>query len=371
MGPNGAGRRDISQAVSAIPGVFKDSGLRGMTMMFAAMPVAVVAGKKAVDVGGAYIKRIVAPEAFDVLGKGFYTKINPKSLAHASFEDVIGHADAKAELLRFLEQAQTPKLNAALNKANPRRMMNNVLLAGPPGTGKTELARALASELNKGSKTTFFNVDVEKLLQLEPGTGARNVGQLRKAIQKSRSDKVILFMDEIDGLTSRSMAGANPETNKTITAILKLIDGVEPIKGKEILVVGASNHPRVMDEALINRFRRVIKVGAPNRDELTEMYQLYARKKALVPSGEIDWHAVADHSGQYTGRTVEQAMQTLQERLLSGMPKEELKRIEKSLGKNGKVRKNPVQLSFTQEQLLEAVKAVQKPRYQGDYALIA
>lgn len=333
----------------------------------AVLPIVALGIKKGMDVGATAIKNRIMGSARRDLERGFYKIVKPKDLHPIPLEHHIGHASAKEELMNFMKRLDTPHLNAALNARDPRRRMSNVLLYGLPGTGKTDLVRILASNLDKKKKTMFVSLDVEKLVQLEDGTGARNVRKLEEMMRKSRAKRIILAVDEIDGLIARTEASAN--NRQATTAVLKLIDGITPIKGKEIMVVGMTNYVNKMDDALLNRFRTTIYMGAPSREEMIQMYQLYFKQKGLQLPDDLDWDKIVKESKGFTGRVIEQTTMNLQEMMLK-RDMELAKALDQEIRKKGPKALDGAELSFTQADLLEAIAKTRKPkRIKGDYDL--
>ena len=169
------------------------------------------------------------------------------------FADVAGVEDAKQELQEVVEFLQHPENSRRWARAFPRR---SVPLVGPPGSGKTLLARAVAGEAG----VPFFSVAGSEFVEVVVGVGARRVRDLFE--QAVRCAPAIVFVDEIDAIGRSRGAGlgaANDEREQTLNQVLVQMDGFE--KHATVVVIAATNRPDVLDPALLRpgRFdRRVV-----------------------------------------------------------------------------------------------------------------
>jgi cell division protease FtsH len=194
-----------------------------------------------------------------------------------TFEDVIGAAEAKAALLDIKSYLKAPQEFLALGARPPK----GVLLSGPPGTGKTQLAKALAGDC----KVHFISATGGDFTAMFMGLGSMRVKSLfRKA---RRHAPCIVFIDEIDGVgrrTNTETGGTSEaEGNRIINQILAEIDGFHSSSG--VIVIGATNFPDAVDPALLRegRFDRKIQLKVPALADREALFRLYAKK---VKTGE-------------------------------------------------------------------------------------
>lgn len=199
------------------------------------------------------------------------------------FADVIGAAEAKQALHDVTAYLRDPQAYAALGARPPK----GVLLTGEPGTGKTQLAKALATE----SDAAFIQVTGSDFSSMYFGVGIQKVKSLFRAARKQAP--CIIFIDEIDGIGKRSeqTRSSDAESNRIINQFLAEMDGFDAASG--VLVLGATNFPNSLDPALVRegRFDRSIAVGLPSLDDREALFRLYAGK--IRVGGELDFPQLA------------------------------------------------------------------------------
>ena len=202
------------------------------------------------------------------------------------FSDVIGVHEAKEELQDVLDCLRAPEHFRRLNAKAPR----GVLLSGPPGTGKTLLARALAGEAHCSYIATTGSHFINKYI----GESSKNVRALFELARKNAP--CIIFIDEVDGLGKRSSddSGGTSEHNATINAMLTEMDGFSAAEG--IVVVAATNHPEMLDEAMLRegRFDYKVTVKLPTVEIREELFRHYAKK--TIVSSDVDLSTLARRS---------------------------------------------------------------------------
>ena len=195
-----------------------------------------------------------------------------------SFADVVGASEAKLALQDVAAYLRDPSAYSALGARPPK----GVLLTGEPGTGKTQLAKALATECN----ANFIQVTGSDFSSMYFGVGIQKVKSLFRNAR--RQAPCIIFIDEIDGIGRRGEQNrsSDAEGNRIVNQFLTELDGFAADTG--ILVLGATNFPNALDPALVRegRFDRSISVGLPTLSEREQLFTLYAGKLKSV--GEID-----------------------------------------------------------------------------------
>ena len=186
------------------------------------------------------------------------------------FDEVIGAREAKQALADVTAYLRDPAAYARLGARPPK----GVLLTGEPGTGKTQLARALASESN----ANFIQVTGSDFSSMYFGVGIQKVKALFRTARKQAP--CIIFIDEIDGIGKRAeqQRSSDAESNRIINQFLAEMDGFDGASG--VLVLGATNFPNSLDPALVRegRFDRSIAVGLPGLDDREALFRLYAGK---------------------------------------------------------------------------------------------
>ncbi len=201
-----------------------------------------------------------------------------------TFGDVIGNAEAKRALERVTAFMRDPSSYARLGAKAPR----GVLLVGPPGVGKTLIAKALAGE----SRANFIAVDGSYFTAMFYGQGVNKVRELFAYARKQAP--CVLFIDEIDGIGKRStgdMRGAEAESNRIINRVLTEMDGFAALDN--VTVVAATNHEANVDEALRRpgRFDMLVHLGLPTLPERAELFALYVAR--IANDGAFDFHSLA------------------------------------------------------------------------------
>lgn len=180
-----------------------------------------------------------------------------------SFDQVIGAEDAKRELRYFVEYLKNPRKYLGTGVRAPR----GVLLYGPSGTGKTMLARAMASE----SDVTFITAEGNQFLKQYVGEGPEKVRELFRTARKYAP--AILFVDEIDAIARERGGEGAKGAEETLTAFLTEMDGFKNDTSKPVFVLAATNfevepgHPRSLDQALMRRFDRRVYIDLPDKDD--------------------------------------------------------------------------------------------------------
>src|SRR5918999_1782730 len=201
-----------------------------------------------------------------------------------TFEDVAGIDEAEQELVEIVDFLKNPQRYGRLGARIPR----GVLLYGPPGTGKTLLARSVAGEAH----AAFFSMSASEFVEAIVGVGAARVRDLFK--QAKESAPAIVFVDELDAIgRSRSgavggISGGHDEREQTLNQILTEMDGFEP--GTNVIVLGATNRPEILDPALLRpgRFDRRIAVNTPDRKGRVEILKIHTRSVPLGPDVDLE-----------------------------------------------------------------------------------
>ena len=208
------------------------------------------------------------------------------------FADIAGSAEAKQDLQEVVEFLKYPKKFANVGARIPK----GVLLVGPPGTGKTMLARAVAGEAN----VPFFSISGSEFVEMFVGVGASRVRDLFAKAKKNAP--CIIFVDEIDAVGRRrgsGMGGGHDEREQTLNQILVEMDGFE--QGQNVIVLAATNRADVLDPALLRpgRFDRRVDIGLPDRKDREAILKVHFKKK---PAGKsVDLDALAAKSAGSSG----------------------------------------------------------------------
>ncbi|MDD5109150.1 MAG: ATP-dependent zinc metalloprotease FtsH [Candidatus Omnitrophica bacterium] len=224
------------------------------------------------------------------------SKIQSKN-EKATFDDVAGVDEAKEELKEVIEFLKDPKKFQKLGGKIPK----GVLLVGPPGCGKTLIARAVAGEAN----VPFFSISGSDFVEMFVGVGASRVRDLfdqgRKAGVVSGKGAII-FIDEIDAvgrLRFSGIGGGNDEREQTLNQLLVEMDGFDSQQG--LILIAATNRPDTLDPALMRpgRFDRTIIVNLPDIKGREEILKVHTRKIKLAPS--VNLKSVASQTPGFSG----------------------------------------------------------------------
>lgn len=208
-------------------------------------------------------------------------KLYAKEKSKVSFSDVAGSAEAKEDLEEVVEFLKYPKKFIGVGARIPK----GVLLIGPPGTGKTMLARAVAGEAN----APFFSISGSEFVEMFVGVGASRVRDLFAKAKKNAP--CIIFVDEIDAVGRRrgsGMGGGHDEREQTLNQILVEMDGFE--QGQNVIVLAATNRADVLDPALLRpgRFDRRVNIELPDRKDREAILEKHFDKKPVEKSVDLD-----------------------------------------------------------------------------------
>lgn len=198
-----------------------------------------------------------------------------------TFTDIAGSDEAKQDLQEVVEFLKYPKKFANLGARIPK----GVLLVGPPGTGKTMLARAVAGEAN----VPFFSISGSEFVEMFVGVGASRVRDLFAKAKKNAP--CIIFIDEIDAVGRRrgsGMGGGHDEREQTLNQILVEMDGFE--QGQNVIVLAATNRADVLDPALLRpgRFDRRVNIDLPDRKDRQAILKVHFEKKPVAANVDLD-----------------------------------------------------------------------------------
>ena len=200
-----------------------------------------------------------------------------------TFKDVIGSEEAKQAFGDVVDYLRDPKKYATFGAKPPK----GILLVGPPGVGKTHLARALAGE----SRAHFVVITGSEFSSPFYGVGIRRVKSI--FAQARRKAPCIIFIDEIDGIGQRTKVerASDAESNRIINQILTEMDGFHAASG--VIVIGATNNPDALDDAMLRegRFDRKIHVNVPAVDDRRSLFDHYTHR--LRSTGPLDLHQLA------------------------------------------------------------------------------
>ncbi len=198
-----------------------------------------------------------------------------------TFKDIAGSNEAKEDLEEIVDFLKHPKKFESVGARIPKGM----LLVGPPGTGKTMLARAVAGEAN----VPFFSISGSEFVEMFVGVGASRVRDLFSKAKKNAP--CIIFVDEIDAVGRRrgsGMGGGHDEREQTLNQILVEMDGFE--QGVNVIVLAATNRSDVLDPALLRpgRFDRRVNISLPDRKDREAILKVHFAKKPLEKNVDLD-----------------------------------------------------------------------------------
>ena len=251
---------------------------------------------------------IGAIETFGTLRGG---KGEARASTGVTFDDVAGAGEAVTELREVVDYLRDPTRYADVGAAPPK----GVLLFGPPGCGKTLIARAVAGEAG----VPFFNVSGAEFVESLVGVGAARVRDLFLKVREVAP--AILFVDELDAAARRRGVGGGTggadEREQTLNQLLVEVDGFDVSQG--IVVIGATNRPDILDPAVLRpgRFDRHVTVDHPSPDDRQKILELHARGKPIDPA--VDFSGLARRTPGFTGADLanvinEAALLTVRER---------------------------------------------------------
>ena len=223
-------------------------------------------------------------------------KVYVKSAEGIKFDDVAGEDEAKENLTEVVNYLHDPSKYQEIGASMPK----GILLVGPPGTGKTMLAKAVAGEAN----VPFFSMSGSEFVEMFVGMGASKVRDLFK--QAKEKAPCIVFIDEIDaiGRARGKNAGfsGNDERENTLNQLLTEMDGFQTNTG--VIVLAATNRADILDKALMRagRFDRQIEVGLPDVKEREEIFNVHLRNLKLDP--HLDRSFLAKQTPGFSGADI-------------------------------------------------------------------
>lgn len=211
----------------------------------------------------------------------------PQEGVQITFDDIAGIKEVKDDLLEIIDYLKFPKKYKDKGIALPK----GILLVGPPGVGKTMIAKAIANE----AKVPFFYQSGSSFAQIYVGVGAKRVREL--FYQAKKQSPSIIFIDEIDAVGKARGEHRNDERETTLNQLLTEMDGFVDSSG--VIVVGATNRVEILDSALLRsgRFDRRIYIDLPDFEERKKIIELYLRGK----NHTVDIAEVAKQSVGFSG----------------------------------------------------------------------
>ncbi len=223
-------------------------------------------------------------------------KLFYKGKQNVTFKDVAGVEEAKKELEEVVDFLKNPKKYQKMGARTPK----GVLLVGPPGVGKTLLAKAVAGEAG----VPFFSMAGSEFMEMLVGVGAARVRDLFKTAKKHAP--AIIFIDEIDAIGRQRGLGitaGHDEREQTLNQILVEMDGFTP--NDNVVVIAATNRADLLDPALLRpgRFDRRVFLDMPDIKDRLAILQIHRKGKPFDPN--INWHTVAQRTVGFSGADLE------------------------------------------------------------------
>ncbi len=219
-----------------------------------------------------------------------------RDVSKIQFKDVAGVNEAKSELEEVVDFLKNPEKYKKVGARTPK----GVMLIGPPGCGKTLLAKAVAGEAN----APFFSIAGSEFMEMLVGIGAARVRDLFATAKKSAPS--IIFIDEIEAVGRARSSGVMPahdEREQTLNQILVEMDGFTP--NEQVVVIAATNRGDLLDPALLRagRFDRRILVDYPDAEGRLEILKIHARNKPF--DAQVNWERVAKRTVGFSGADLE------------------------------------------------------------------
>jgi cell division protease FtsH len=224
-------------------------------------------------------------------------RMHGKEQIKVTFDDVAGIDEAKEEVAEIIEFLRYPKKFQKIGGRIPR----GILLVGPPGCGKTLLAKAIAGQAN----VPFFSISGSDFVEMFVGVGASRVRDLFRTAKEN--SPCIIFLDEVDAIGKKRgpgfVSGGHDEREQTLNAILVEMDGFDT--HDQVIVMAATNRGDILDKALTRpgRFDRQVYIPLPDVKGRTEILKIHARKVRMGP--DVDLERIARGTPMYSGADLE------------------------------------------------------------------
>ena len=223
------------------------------------------------------------------------SSVDKGSLTKTSFKDIAGYEQTKREMQEIVDFFRSPSAFEHLGADIPK----NILLVGPPGTGKTQLARAVAV----ASKAEIFYASGSEFIELYVGVGASRLRNLFDEAKKKTPS--IIFIDEIDALAKKrsDIFTSNREHDQTLNELLNLLDGFTKEEKNEVVFISATNREDVLDPAILQRMNRKIYVELPTKTEIEKIIQKHTENRSFSLE-QKDISKIASDVAGFSGREI-------------------------------------------------------------------